>query len=170
MKKIIVSLLLVSTLCLFTSIVLYFTGGSFYYLWNLFVCSIISTSIFFSLKLICNDESSLSRIAFYSGLFLNFLFVICILNPEDLKVYAPFLLSIILLFITIGINSHLKNRSDKISFITRIIFWISFILVTSILLLKLTSPIYFRITFIFIVIGSASYIVSSLLLTDIKEK
>ena len=169
MKKIILSLVLVSIIGLLTSVVLFLFDGSFYNLWNLFICSIISTSITLSLKLICTDQSSISKLAFYSGLSLNGVFIISVFNSGMLKTYFPFLLSGIFLFILLAINSHLINRTDKISLITRIIFWIACPLLMSILIFKLTEPIYFTILSILMILGSTSYIISSLLLSDIKK-
>jgi len=130
----------------------------------------ISTCISFSLKLICTDESSVSKILFYLGLLFNITFQLIVLFPNRLKIYTPFLLSSLYIFIVLAINSHLQNRTDKISFITRITFWLTCPLLISILFLKLSEPIYFTILSSLVIFGTSSYLISSLLINDLKGK
>lgn len=159
MKKLTLILLLTSCFGIIVSLVLllldYNTFNSVY----LFICSFVSSIVFFTLNLVKKENYFL--FPFSAGIVLIFLFIYAFfINPELLKHLWEYLFTGLILISNLGIHQILKNRKNLLGNITRYTFWSSGLVMIYILITKENRPAFYNFECILLSIASISLIVS----------
>lgn len=167
MKKATVYLLLLSTLGLITSLILFAVKSSFFIALDLLCYSLISTCVSISLYIIQKKKSKLSGIFFYVGIMLIILFIYLSLIPEKFSQFWPIELSGLTILITAGILQLLKGKTDIISKVSRFCFLSNSILLIFISLTNQSFSIFYSILFVLLTIGSITLILSSIKNTEV---
>ena len=127
-----------------------------------FICSLISTMLFFTLNLVKNESYFL--FPFSAGIVLISLFIYAFfVNPDLLKNLWEYLFTGLILISNLGIHQLLKQRKSLFNSITQYSFWVSGLLMIYMLITKENTPIFYTMEFVVLTIASISLMVSVLI-------
>lgn len=162
LKKTTFFLLLVSLLGMISSVGLYLIESSFLLTAHLFLISLVSSCVFFSLAIIQRKNEKRILTPFLGGVGLVSLIVYGILNPSFLATTSSIILAGIFVLITLAIFQLLKEKQSVVSKIARYAFLSSLVLILFSLFANQTSSVYFSVVSFLSFIGTVTLLLSVL--------
>lgn len=165
-------LLLLSTsiVGIISSLLFYISGVSFFLSLDVFICSLISLFIFFSILIIQKNSPKYTVKALYTGLIVDLLLIYGITHSQSLSSIWPIAFSGLIFLIVAAIEQLLKDKKDVTSKISKVSFWITGSILIFTVLTSQSNPLFYSIISSSLFIGSITLIIASLKNTvEVKE-
>lgn len=162
LKKTTVFLLLASLMGIVSSAVLFLIESSFLLTAHLFLISLVSSCVFFSLAIIQRKNGKVALTPFLGGVGVVLLVGYGVLNPSFLATTSSIILAGIFVFITLAIFQLLKEKQSVVSKIARYAFLSSLVLILFSLFANQTSSVYFTVVSFLSFVGTVTLLLSTL--------